>query len=63
MFSRCKPTQHYYKTCQLCGSNLDPGEKCDCEERGEKVESKNPVNHVSVNALCTGLRARLQTIH
>ena len=20
----------YYKTCPHCGSNLDPGEKCDC---------------------------------
>ena len=22
----------FYKTCPLCGSNLDPGEKCDCEQ-------------------------------
>lgn len=21
----------FYHTCPLCGSNLDPGEKCDCE--------------------------------
>lgn len=21
----------YYWTCPMCGSNLDPGEKCDCE--------------------------------
>ena len=20
-----------YKTCPLCGANLDPGERCDCE--------------------------------
>lgn len=25
----------YYNTCPKCGSNLDPGEKCDCER--EKV--------------------------
>lgn len=25
-----------YWTCPLCGSNLDPGEKCDCQE--EKTE-------------------------
>lgn len=22
----------YYVTCPYCGSNLDPGERCDCEE-------------------------------
>lgn len=21
---------NYYKTCPLCGANLDPGESCDC---------------------------------
>ncbi len=29
----------YYNTCPNCGSNLDPGEKCDCmieRERREK---------------------------
>ena len=29
----------YYWTCPYCGANLDPGEKCDCDEarkdRGE----------------------------
>lgn len=23
----------YYKTCPECGAALDPGEKCDCEEK------------------------------
>lgn len=22
----------YYWTCPYCGSNLDPGESCDCKE-------------------------------
>ena len=22
----------YYRTCPICGANLDPGEKCDCQE-------------------------------
>lgn len=22
----------YYYVCPKCGNNLDPGEKCDCEE-------------------------------
>ena len=31
--------QTYYKTCPICGANLDPGEHCDCmgqveQERG-----------------------------
>lgn len=21
----------YFRTCPLCGCNLDPGERCDCE--------------------------------
>ena len=25
----------YYNTCPKCGSNLDPGEKCDCENEKE----------------------------
>ena len=28
----------YYKTCDKCGSNLDPGEKCDCEMEEKKQE-------------------------
>lgn len=27
----------YYKTCQLCGASLDPGEHCDCEESAPSV--------------------------
>lgn len=32
----------YYRTCPECGSNLDPGEQCDCNEEKEfrKEESK-----------------------
>ena len=22
----------YYKTCDICGNHLDPGETCDCRE-------------------------------
>ena len=25
----------YYHTCPHCGSNLDPGEKCDCQTYGK----------------------------
>ena len=27
-----------YRTCPLCGANLDPGERCDCEDIWMKVE-------------------------
>jgi len=23
---------HYYKTCDNCGANLDPNETCDCQK-------------------------------
>lgn len=26
----------FYKTCPRCGSNLDPGEQCDCEREEKK---------------------------
>lgn len=22
----------YYRTCPYCGANLDPGERCDCQD-------------------------------
>lgn len=28
----------FYRTCPLCGCNLDPGEKCDCETEKKKQE-------------------------
>ncbi len=31
--------QHlYYHTCPCCGANLDPGERCDCEESRSLAE-------------------------
>ena len=27
-----------YYTCERCGANLDPGEKCDCENEKEKSD-------------------------
>ena len=26
-----------YKTCPLCGSNLDPGESCDCQKEAPRI--------------------------
>lgn len=29
----------YYTVCPVCGANLDPGEKCDCENsRIQEIE-------------------------
>lgn len=29
----------YYRTCPRCGANLDPGEKCDCGRKKERINS------------------------
>ena len=31
----------YYKVCEYCGANLDPGERCDCRERTETEPRKS----------------------
>lgn len=28
----------YYNTCSSCGCHLDPGEKCDCDEKRAKEQ-------------------------
>ena len=28
----------YYSVCRICGSNLDPGERCTCQEEKKKNE-------------------------
>lgn len=38
-----------YKTCPRCGSNLDFGEKCDCENE-DKQRSEVFLNHMKVNS-------------
>lgn len=37
-------SKQYYWTCPYCGSNLDPGESCDCK----KDDSSNVDNYKSV---------------
>ncbi len=34
----------YYYVCKYCGSNLDPGEKCDCMEQQEEKKEKSPID-------------------
>lgn len=30
----------FYDTCPICGANLDPGERCDCQEKKEQETQK-----------------------
>lgn len=30
-----------YNTCPICGANLDPGEKCDCEKEEAASSTAN----------------------
>ena len=46
----------YYHICPMCGANLDPGEKCDCENERHKLNeiySKNlkvmPTGQIALN--------------
>ena len=41
---KCKPLERsddmsYYRTCQYCGANLDPGEACDCQIEKKEQET------------------------
>lgn len=31
----------YYNTCPHCGCNLDPGERCDCQDAHERKRIAN----------------------
>lgn len=38
----------YYRTCPYCGSNLDPGERCDCRDsvpEENKRDASQPAKH------------------
>lgn len=37
------PRHTYYHTCPICGANLDPGEKCDCEIHHSTEREKEDV--------------------
>ena len=35
----------YYRPCPRCGSNLDPGERCDCKEKAASgVQDRKAAN-------------------
>lgn len=37
-------THPYYWTCPYCGSNLDPGERCDCRDEKSVTIKEIPDN-------------------
>ena len=45
----------YYHTCQKCGCNLDPGEKCDCEQEAAEME-RYFLEHVVTNPITGQMR-------
>ena len=44
----------FYNTCSRCGSNLDPGEKCDCDRENEqkKILSAKMIKTEKAGQLC-----------
>lgn len=46
----------YFNVCSICGSNLDPGEKCDCMQNSEQVKKLR--EKVVDNATKDGQQAR-----
>lgn len=39
----------FYKVCPYCGANLDPGEKCDCQDKEEPVKRSFKINNMAKN--------------
>ena len=54
----------YYKSCEHCGSNLDPGEKCGCQARNEEkgplfTEEKDETgNRQQILVCCVAQKAK-----
>ena len=52
-----------YVTCEYCGSNLDPGEKCDCrEDMKQEQETKNIVMSIAVHTYNSELKSRKEAV-
>lgn len=43
-----------YNTCPVCGANLDPGEKCDCEKEKAPPRRATPFERAYAQVLATG---------
>ena len=52
----------YYHKCDLCGANLDPGEKCTCiEDAKREVRDKQVKKAVAVTMQLFGNSKRKRT--
>lgn len=40
----------YFRKCEICGANLDPGEKCTCEQERKQEENEKIISK-QVNAI------------
>lgn len=52
--------QTYYKTCPICGANLDPGEHCDCIGQGEQERGKGYEHDGSGKGSAAQVSARME---
>lgn len=52
----------YFRTCPFCGSNLDPCERCDCQERQEFNRIARRSNVPQLMKARTGGRVSAQAI-
>lgn len=48
----------YFKICDSCGANLDPGEICDCQKEKEVSELCNPLFIKNISSLKNGNRRK-----
>lgn len=45
----------YFRVCEICGANLDPGEKCTCEQERKEAKEQQIINK-QVNAFLQIMR-------
>lgn len=43
----------YYRSCPSCGANLDPGERCDCQNEKTAADAANIDDGKRYNKLAT----------
>lgn len=58
-----------YRTCPQCGSNLDPGETCDCQKatstskRRITIDRRSPYERAKAAAYATGNKWAIENFH
>lgn len=49
----------YYWTCRDCGANLDPNEKCDCQNEKNEPNGGQPTRLIQYQSADTNSRLKL----